>query len=87
MKNIMQSFWKQLFCLTINHIQWNKISICSGRTTRKYNSTGFEITVIYRDKSEPRLYSREELVLMLKTIRENEVAQNWKVPEMPGFSV
>ncbi|KKM83858.1 hypothetical protein LCGC14_1305110 [marine sediment metagenome] len=81
MKNIIQSLWKRLFCLTVNHIRWNEISACSGRTTRKYNGTGLEITVIYRDKSKPRLYSREELVLMLKTIRENEAAQNWKVPE------
>ncbi|KKK79528.1 hypothetical protein LCGC14_2832570 [marine sediment metagenome] len=81
MKNIMQGFWKRLFYLTVNHIQWNEISTCSGRTTHKYDSTSFEITVIYRDKSESNLYSREELILMLKTIRENEAAQNWKVPE------
>ncbi len=81
MRNIIQRLWKRLFRLAVDHIQWNHISICSGRTVRKHDGINFEVKVIYRDRREPGLYSREDLILMLKTIRENEAAQNWKVPE------
>ena len=40
------------------------------------------MTIVVRDTREPDGYSREELMEMLKTIREQEDLQGWKVPEV-----
>jgi hypothetical protein len=43
-----------------------------------------EVKLTYRDTRQPNAYSREELVEMLRAIRENEKWMGWKVPE-PTF--
>lgn len=40
-----------------------------------------EVTITVRDMSKPDAYSREELLKMLRTIREHEEIMQWSVPE------
>jgi hypothetical protein len=54
---------------------------CANRYTYVCKFGPLEMTIVVRDTREPDGYSREELVEMLQTIREQEELQGWKVPE------
>lgn len=54
---------------------------CANRWTRKMMIGPIELTITHRDTRDPDGYSREELVVMLETIRKHEAIMGWKVPE------
>jgi hypothetical protein len=59
----------------------DSVGACANRRWRRFMSGPVEVTITYRDTRRPDGYSREELVEMLKTIREQEKMMGWKVPE------
>ena len=54
---------------------------CSNRYVKVFKIGVFEVSITYRDTTKEDSYSREELVTMLKVIRNEEQRQQWKVPE------
>lgn len=58
-----------------------KTGSCGNRSWTSFETDSFEVTFTKRDKRRPDAYSREELVRMLRTVREHEAIQGWKVPD------
>lgn len=54
---------------------------CANRWESKSRCGKYEVTVGVRDTAKPDGYSREELLVMLHTVRKHEVLQGWRVPE------
>jgi hypothetical protein len=57
------------------------VGVCANRRWVRGMADRTEVTVTYRDTTQPDGYSREELVGMLKTIRKHEREMDWKVPD------
>lgn len=59
---------------------------CAGRSTGVYRTLNghHEVTLTFRDLSYPDIYSREEVVRMLKLVRSEERRMNWTCPEPGG---
>ena len=74
--------WIYLLMWVARRIRWNELSSRAGRYTRKYVDTSSIIELTYAKVGpDLLLYSREELIIMLQTVRRNEKRQNWKVPD------
>ena len=56
-------------------------SACGNRRKSWWRVGTVEYTLSIRDFSKPNAYSREELIIMLKLLREQEQKMGWKVPE------
>ena len=59
----------------------SSVAACANRHTTTCRAGSVEVTVMVRDTSRPDGYSREELVEMLRLVREQELLQGWRVPE------
>jgi hypothetical protein len=57
---------------------------CANRRTWMYRTPVAELSLTIRQTTEEDGYSREELVRMLRLVREQEKSQGWKVPEPEG---
>lgn len=55
--------------------------MCANRRYRRVMMGHYEVTITYRDTSQPDGYERTELLKMLETVRKHEALQGWKVPE------
>lgn len=78
---MFRKFWCWLFDLAVKKIPWETIDNMDGLTRRSIENDKWRISVIYRERNTPLRYTREELVKMLRTIREHEKRMDWKVPE------
>lgn len=54
---------------------------CANRVWHVVQRGPIEATLTFRDTRQEDGYSREELVVMLRTVRVHEAKQGWKVPE------
>jgi hypothetical protein len=64
----------------------NAVGACANRFWRRLVHDDTEITLTFRRLYQPDGYSREELLEMLRTVREHEAIQGWKVPEPTSVS-
>lgn len=58
-----------------------EIGSCANRRWRRFMAGPIEATISYRDTRMADGYSREELFEMLETVRREETAQGWRVPD------
>lgn len=75
--------WWRVFTWLLDRCPGNTGSwgVCSDRYLWTRRVGHLEIEVTARDKRRPEGYSREELVVMLRTVRRHERLQGWKCPE------
>lgn len=71
-------FWLLQFSLRRRARSWKA---CANRVEIHSRFGATEVTVTFRDTTQPDGYSREELVEMLALVRHHERLQGWKVPE------
>jgi hypothetical protein len=55
--------------------------VCANRWESVSRCSAYEVTLTVRDTAKPDGYSRKELYSMLRTVREHEAKQGWRVPE------
>lgn len=63
------------------HARRGSVGIVANRWERSLQLGDLDMTLVVRDAGQADGYSREELVAMLATIREQEKLLGWKVPE------
>lgn len=59
---------------------------CANRVWHVVRRGPIEVTLTFRDTRQPDGYERTELLEMLRTVREHEAVQGWRVPE-PALAV
>jgi hypothetical protein len=77
---MFQRFWQWLFYITVCKIKWDNTDVQQDFERRSFRAKWIT-TVTFRKSGCIERRTREELVWMLKVIRENEKRTGWKVPE------
>ena len=80
MKNLYQKFWNYVFYLAYSRCRggWGA---CGNRTWKCFRVGGHDIEVVVFDIMRPNGNERTEIYRMLKSVREQEIIQDWKCPE------
>jgi len=78
---MMDKLWRKLFLLSVRHMHWHVMSYTAGRARRRLIEGTLEVLVEYRDLRMATGYTREEIYIMLETVRKAEKAMGWKCPE------
>jgi hypothetical protein len=81
--NLFQAIvtWARFRLMFLLFPRGGSVGACGNRRWRKVDFGSLEVTLAIRDRDEADGYSREELMGMLETVREQEALQGWKVPE------
>jgi len=80
-RSLLQRFWLRVLLFAIRRGALYQLGSCSNRTWHAALFDSVEVKLTTRKLWEPDGYSREELLLMLHTVREHEAKQGWSVPE------
>jgi hypothetical protein len=75
-------FWFRVLMLSANRCARTRVH---SRSANRYITVALldylEVTLTVRDTREPDAYAPDELIEMLKKVREHERRQGWRVPE------
>lgn len=85
----MRKMWIR-FWIIVLEVAWSvlednsdgcSVASTAGRVTHQIQAGTTELTLITRDCTQPDIYSREEIFVMLGIVRQNEQRMGWVCPE------